>query len=266
MGVSRDDRRAAAVLLLLAAAGVGVRLWSGGAAGSPGAVGYRPSAAPRPVRDSVLSRAVRLARPLARGERIDVDRASVEEVARLPRVGPGLAARIVQDRDRNGPFGSLEGMDRVSGVGPTVLEAVRAHVTFGGAGGLMGGSADGRMGGWTDRRTGGRSGGLFEGSRGYVSGGAVVSGPADRTIRRTAHPSMRPSAHPSIRPSGAPVSINTATAAELAQLPGIGKVRAEAIVAERNRAGPFRTVDELRRVPGLGARTIKRLAPSVVVP
>jgi competence protein ComEA len=40
---------------------------------------------------------------------IDVDVASETDIERLPRVGPVLARRIVEDRTANGPFGSMEG-------------------------------------------------------------------------------------------------------------------------------------------------------------
>ncbi len=129
---SSEERRAAGVLLALAAAGLVVRFAVAGGATAPGAVAYRPAADDRPERDSLAARATRLARPLATGERIDVDAAPAEELVRLPRVGPGLAARIVADREANGPFGSIEGLDRVSGVGPTVIAAVRPHVAFSG--------------------------------------------------------------------------------------------------------------------------------------
>lgn len=80
--------------------------------------------------DSVAARARRLARPLGRGDRIDMDKANAEEISRLPRIGPGLAARIVADREAHGPFGSLQGLDRVSGIGPSVLKAVVPYAVF----------------------------------------------------------------------------------------------------------------------------------------
>jgi len=126
-----EDRRAALLLLGLLFAGVIVRFVIGGG-GAPGAVGYRAAAADRPSRDSVAARAERLARPLGPGERIDVDRATAEDLLRLPRIGPSLAQRIVADRDARGAFGSLEGLDRVSGVGPALLEAIGRNVTFSG--------------------------------------------------------------------------------------------------------------------------------------
>jgi competence protein ComEA len=70
--------------------------------------------------------------PPARATTVDVDRATAEQLDALPRVGPALAARIVADRDSLGPFGSLAGLGRVRGVGPAMLERLRAHVTFSG--------------------------------------------------------------------------------------------------------------------------------------
>ena len=128
-GVARPERRAVLILIVVGAAGVLVRLLAG-SSGAPGAVAYHAAQAPRPPLDSVAARAGRLARPLRRGETVDLDRASAEEITRLPRIGPGLAARIVADRDAHGPFGSLDGLDRVSGIGPSVLEAVKPYAVF----------------------------------------------------------------------------------------------------------------------------------------
>lgn len=55
-----------------------------------------------------------------------------------------------------------------------------------------------------------------------------------------------------------PVDINTADAASIArELDGIGLAKAEAIVAYRERHGAFKSVDELRKVKGIGARTLE---------
>jgi competence protein ComEA len=129
---TRDDRRAALVLLAIAALGLGVRVLAAPARGAPGAVRFGVGTDARPAPDALAARAARLARPLGPNERIDVDRVGAEELTRLPRIGPALAARIVDDRERRGAFGSLDGLDRVPGVGPAVLEAVGRHVTFSG--------------------------------------------------------------------------------------------------------------------------------------
>ena len=55
------------------------------------------------------------------------------------------------------------------------------------------------------------------------------------------------------------ININTATTAELEQLPGIGEVIAGRIVAFREEHGPYRSVNDLIHVDGVSARTIDRL-------
>lgn len=54
-----------------------------------------------------------------------------------------------------------------------------------------------------------------------------------------------------------PVNVNTADAATIAAaLAGVGEKKAEAIVAERTKNGPFKTVDDLKRVSGIGEKTV----------
>lgn len=64
---------------------------------------------------------------------------------------------------------------------------------------------------------------------------------------------------------GGAVDLNTATAAELDALPGIGPVLAERIVAWRAQNGPFRSVDQLREVAGIGEAKFATLRPEVRV-
>ncbi len=59
---------------------------------------------------------------------VDLNRAGAEELEGLPRIGPALAARIVEHRDRHGPFSSVSALDEVRGVGPAVLRALEGHV------------------------------------------------------------------------------------------------------------------------------------------
>ena len=55
----------------------------------------------------------------------------------------------------------------------------------------------------------------------------------------------------------APVDVNTATAEQLAEaLVGVGESKAEAIVAYREENGPFRHIDELINVRGIGMATV----------
>jgi competence protein ComEA len=63
---------------------------------------------------------------------VDIDRATESELEALPRIGPALAKRIIEDRESRGPFGSLDGFQRVRGVGPAMAAALSASVTFSG--------------------------------------------------------------------------------------------------------------------------------------
>ena len=206
MKPTQEDRRAAFFVLLLFLAGVVVRVLAVGEGAAPGSVLLRPNLqSERANRDSVEAQAARLSEPLKRGERIDVDVAGELDLTRLPRIGPALARRIVEDREQNGPFGSLESLDRVSGVGPRLLEGLEPHVSFSG-----------------------------------------------RLRRSSASP----------RP-GNLISVNTATATQLAGLPGIGPTRAAAIVKHRQRHGRFSSLDGLTEVPGIGPATVDRIRAHV---
>jgi competence protein ComEA len=71
-------------------------------------------------------------------------------------------------------------------------------------------------------------------------------------------------ASPSAQPTAAgvtplKVNINTANAEALEELPGIGEVLASRIVADRQANGPFKTVDDLARVPGIKEHVISQL-------
>jgi competence ComEA-like helix-hairpin-helix protein len=129
-----DDRRAALLLSLLALAGAGVRLALAPArAAPPGDVRLLSVDTPPPGGLAATARsAARLARPLLPGERIDLDRADVTEITRLPRVGPAFAQRIVAWREQHGPFGGLTRFDSVPGVGPKLIESLRRYVMFSG--------------------------------------------------------------------------------------------------------------------------------------
>ena len=61
------------------------------------------------------------------------------------------------------------------------------------------------------------------------------------------------------------IDLNTAGVSELQLLPDVGPTLAERIVADRVRLGPFRTLDDLDRVEGVGPRTIAGLRPFAII-
>ena len=213
------EHRAILMLLLLAVGGQGVRYFLGRPGEAPGGVQILAdsrSGSPMAHRDS----AVQLARPLGAGEKVDLDRASAAELARLPKGGPALARAIVGWRERHGPFGSLQALDAVPGIGRGLLQGLAAHSAF--------------------------------------------SSPSRAPDPVLAGLQAGPAAIPA--PAATPaVNLNLATVQELDRLPGIGPAKAQAIVAYREKHGPFRSGPDLAGVPGIGPALAARLQNLAVV-
>jgi competence protein ComEA len=90
---------------------------------------------------------------------------------------------------------------------------------------------------------------VLDGQRVYVPRvGEVVAAPASG----------------SDEPAG-PLDLNTATLEQLDALPGVGPATAQAIIAERDRRGGFRSVDDLLEVRGIGPAKLEQLRDLVTV-
>lgn len=87
-----------------------------------------------------------------------------------------------------------------------------------------------------------------------------VAAPAWRRPRVTDSPWVDLDAAPP-RPFRWQVDVNRAPWAEIAVLPGVGDQLARDLVADRQGRGPFHSVAELRRVRGIGPRTLQRIEP-----
>jgi competence protein ComEA len=125
---TQGERRALFFLAALAILGAGTRLWrSKRPPGNDTTLDAQIAAV-----DSAPSKRGRIrqsANPPIR-QPIDLDVASADEIEKLPGIGPSLAKRIVADRTANGPFGCLQGLDRVKGVGPALLSRLDSLATF----------------------------------------------------------------------------------------------------------------------------------------
>lgn len=65
--------------------------------------------------------------------------------------------------------------------------------------------------------------------------------------------------------SGGKVNINRATAEELETLHGIGPAKAKAIIDYREKHGPFKAIDEIKNVSGIGEKTFEKLQDSITI-
>ena len=68
-----------------------------------------------------------------------------------------------------------------------------------------------------------------------------------------------------LAPDLSPLDLNTATAEELASLPGIGEALAERIVAYRTERGPFASTEEIMEVSGIGPGKFEGLKDRITV-
>jgi competence protein ComEA len=64
---------------------------------------------------------------------------------------------------------------------------------------------------------------------------------------------------------GQKININTATAEELEQLPGIGPALAKKIVEYREVHGPFASIEDIVNIDGIGEKMLKRIAPDATI-
>lgn len=220
MNLSKDELRALGFIALLIVLASAARVLARPEAVLPGEAGLDVAALEAASRAALEGERER-ERPLEEGERLDPNRAAAESLDRLPGVGPGLARRIVEDRERAGPFRRPEELTRVVGIGEKTAARLAPYLDFG------------------------------------------VAPPPSLGARARRAPASRAPA--SRTPAGRTVVLNTASPAELESLPGVGPVLAARIVAYRDSAGAFGSVEELERVSGVGPATLERLRERLAV-
>jgi competence protein ComEA len=85
---------------------------------------------------------------------------------------------------------------------------------------------------------------------------SLIAGSSTLDAQRAARP-------PSV--SSAVINLNTATAAQIAELPGIGAKTAELIVQYRAKNGPFKKIEEIMNVRGIGEKSFLRFKDRLTV-
>jgi competence protein ComEA len=176
--------------------------------------------------------------PVPAADLIDLNTADQKELAQVPGVGPKMAEAIVDHRRAHGPFKSVDELRTVRGVGPITFDRVRNQFRVS--------------------------------SPPPVAVVEVPASPQPPALAPAPAPAPVPAHRPAasgakkIQPGDPPINVNTATADELQRLPGVGPVMAQAIIAARA-AAPFQSANDLRKVKGIGQKTLDKLRPFVAV-
>jgi len=96
--------------------------------------------------------------------------------------------------------------------------------------------------------------------------GIVLASGTPARAAQAAPAGTKSSARASAKPAtGAIVNINTGSAAEISTLPGIGAKTAARIIEYRQKNGPFKKVEELMNVRGIGEKNFLKLKPRLAV-
>jgi len=101
----------------------------------------------------------------------------------------------------------------------------------------------------------------------FIAGSGIALLSRARALRRSSAVVVEPSTDTAARamPVSGPIDLNSANARQLEALPDIGPVLAARIVAFRQSRGRFRSISQLREVPGIGPKRYSALKDLVIV-
>ncbi|WZO96195.1 helix-hairpin-helix domain-containing protein [Isosphaeraceae bacterium EP7] len=160
---------------------------------------------------------------------VDLNTADLETLQTLPGIGPVLAKEIVAGR----PFATVDELSKVSGMGPAKLAELKGKVVA---------------------------------SKPAPAPTPIPAAPAEKSAaKKAAMPkgeatAATKSAVPKLAPNEK-VNLNTATKDKLDALPGIGPVKAQAIIDAR----PFKTVEDVMTVKGIKEDTFSKIKEFIIV-
>ena len=195
------------------------------------------------------------AQEAAKKNPVDVNSADAKTLETLPRIGPVLANKIIAGR----PYHNLTDLGKVKGLSQSKLDTIQDEVTFGPAT-TTAEETTRKQAAKMDKPA--RSTPTVDSKAPPAS----VSASANQTVPTT--PQTAPSATGRVAGKLAPgekININKASAEELDRLPGIGPVRAQAILDYRKQSGDFRTIEDIEKVKGIKAGEFSKIKDYVKV-
>ena len=211
---------------------------------------------------------------------IDINSAGVSELVRLPGVGASRAQAIIDYRTQNGPFRSIEDLVRVPGIGPATMNNLRSMVTIGESQGGAQPASPAPQAAAPAAQPGAAPAPAAPENRGMravteldLHDGSPPASPPPAPPTPAPQPAAPAAAPaPAPAPASAPaagrsdlININTAGVSELVRLPGVGASRAQAIIDYRTQNGPFRSIEDLVRVSGIGPATMNNVRSMITV-
>ncbi|KAG8231904.1 hypothetical protein J437_LFUL011373 [Ladona fulva] len=167
-------------------------------------------------------------------EQLNVNLATEEELMTLPGITRAIAQGIVEYRQAIGRFNKVEDLALVSGIGAHKLDLIRPEICVSRKKTNNTSSPSSRAQSYDSLPSNGSRNNAIDGGSVTTTGAAVPPSPVPS--------SSRP----------APVDINSASVFELMGVRGLNQELAANVVAYRERRGPFRSVDDLAKVKGLG--------------
>jgi len=166
---------------------------------------------------------------------ININTATLDELCTLKGIGPAKAREIINYRSGK-PFDAIEELMKVKGIGKATFEGIRDKITVGER---------------IEKKE------LKEKS---------VPTTTTQVLASPTSPKQKMKEEVSTKAApGGKININSATQKELMTLKGIGEVRAKQIIEYRERSGPFRSIEDLKRVKGIGEKTFLALRDKITV-
>lgn len=189
-----------------------------------------------------------LSLPMRPDGKLDLNGASAEALSSIRGISIGLAEKIVQCRTERGKFLSVDELDEVPGIGPATLAKLRPFFYVSSSPEAQGPAA--RVA--TPLPTGGAGGSSYYRSRGSLNVQQVSMEPPRENHVQTQTGGIQP-----VPASSGPINLNTATLDELITLHRVGPVLAQRIIQYRQTNGPFRSVDDLVQIRGVGPKILQ---------